>query len=636
MSTAFLSSGALTYALQAVLASGGARESFLLYHDGGGTVQLGPAGVRRLSGDWGAGLDEWLPLSGVPLPLLHAGQTVGLLWTAPGETLAAPAAEALADLLARVSAAPDPWSADQLAGYSALIDRDGRLRAATPAWLSLFGLAGEAIGQPLGDLRTEWRLLEQALPGVLAGRAFTVPAGWAAMPAGAPAQFGSELRPWPVAGSELAVLFSIWEANAALRVAASPTAAAPTPGLDSTVFRALFDSAAHAQWLVTGKGTVVEVNAAAAALEAGDSAVSMLGELVWSVGVWRGHEAVRRQVRAAALRAGRGEAAETVLELETGPPWQLRARPLTAGHALLELAPLSHEPRDLERRLALLDILLAYSSEGVVVTDARGRPLMLSGTVRKMMMPGAQDSAARDWARHFELRSVGGEVLEPAQFPGTRALRGEEVRDEEVLVVSEQGSRPMSMSAYVLPGDLGVAVLTRDLSEKRRLLSYLSQVTRRDPLTELPNRQAFMDRIETALEERRHDPECRYAVLLCELGNLDDLSARIGPNLSHRLWLDCAARFRDVFRGSDLVARFEQGQFAALLARPGGPAGLDRILDRLRGSFSAPFTVGEETFVPELRVGLVPDLGAQPSAQAVLFAAAQAIRALPERVPAGD
>lgn len=653
MSAPILSPEALIYVLQAVLMSGGATESFVLYPDGSVTVRVGTSGARRLSGGWDAALDEWLPLSGDPLPLLHAGQTVGLLWAAPGEVLAAPAAEALAALLAQVRAVPDPWSADQLSGHSALIDRHGRLRAATPGWLALFGLSAGAVGRSLGELRADWRPLEQALPGVLDGHALAVPA-WRAAPAGGVAEaFAAELRPWPVTDTELAALFSAWSLAApplaplpgtsplGTAPGAGPGAAVPapppTPGPEHAVFRAIFGGAAQAQWLVTGKGTVLEVNAAAAALEGtGSGSAALLGEPIWSAGVWRGQEGIRRQVRAAALRAGRGETAEVLLELDAGPPWQLRTRPLVEGHVLFELQPLSHEPQDLEWRLALLDVLMAHSREGMVVTDARGRVVLLGGSLYKKMTASGQDVTARDWMRHLELRGVNGEVLEPAQRPMMRTLRGEKVRDEEVTVVSAQGARPVAVSVYLLPGGLGAAALVQDLSEKRRLLGYLSQVTRRDPLTELPNRAAFTDRLGTALEERRHDPDCRYAVLLCELGGLADLTAQFGPVLGQRLWIDCAARFRDVFRGGDLVARFEQGQFAALLARPGGPRGLDRVLDRLRESFSVPFTVAGETFVPELRVGLVPDLGTQASAHATLLSAAQALRPLPVHVPADD
>ncbi|WP_288481827.1 diguanylate cyclase [uncultured Deinococcus sp.] len=632
MGPSFLSSEAFNAVLQAVLASSGASESFVLFHDGGGTVRLGPGDVRRLEGDWGAGLDRWLPPEGDTLPLLHGGQTVGLLCTVPGEALSAGTDHTLSGLLAQVSVTADPWSADQLSGQSALVDRCGRLRAATPGWFALFGLSGEATGQPLGELRPGWRRLEQVLPDVLAGRAHGLPA-WREEPAGQAARtLGGDLRPWPVMGGELAALFTVWALDPAPR--AAPGDAAPA-GLASghAAFQAIFGHAPQAQWIVDARGTVLDGNAAAAALEPGGAAAT-LGEPIWSSGVWRGLDPVRRQVRAAALRAGRGEASELLLEMEAGAPWQLRARPLDRSHALFEAVPLDHDPKTVERQLALLDVLMAHSGEAVIVTDGRGRPLMFSGAVRQMMMPGAQEAAARDWARHFELRGTDGAPLSPAQFPAVRALRGEQVQDEEVLVVSDQGTRSLAMSAHLLPGDLGAVVLARDLGEKRRLLSYLSQVTRRDPLTELPNRQAFLDRIETALEQRRHDPETRYAVLLCELGGLGDPLATFGPVLGQRLWLDCAARFRDVFRSTDLVARFEQGQFAALLARPGNGLGL--ILDRLRESFSVPFTVGGETFVPELQVGLVPDLGTQLSPHDVLFRASQSLRVLPVYVLASE
>ena len=55
----------------------------------------------------------------------------------------------------------------------------------------------------------------------------------------------------------------------------------------------------------------------------------------------------------------------------------------------------------------------------------------------------------------------------------------------------------------------------------------------------------------------------------------------------------------------------------------------EQLHARLRERFAEPFTVGGETFVPELRVGLVPDLGPELSAQAALAQAQAALRPVP-------
>lgn len=127
-----------------------------------------------------------------------------------------------------------------------------------------------------------------------------------------------------------------------------------------------------------------------------------------------------------------------------------------------------------ERQSALLNLILESLSDGVAVADETGRVIVNNSAARIISGSRGSSVPAQDWVRYFRPFKADGVTPCPFdQMPLVRALRGEEVKDEELLLKPE--SRPdgvwISNNAKLLkePGSPRRAVVVfRDITERKQ------------------------------------------------------------------------------------------------------------------------------------------------------------------------
>lgn len=113
---------------------------------------------------------------------------------------------------------------------------------------------------------------------------------------------------------------------------------------------------------------------------------------------------------------------------------------------------------------------------------------------------------------------------------------------------------------------------TRDLvdafSEMRREVwkrqEGLDHLAHHDPLTQLPNRVLFKDRLEHAIKMAQRNNQV-VALLFLDLDNFKQINDSLGHLAGDELLLKVARRIQDAMRSSDTVARLGGDEFAILL-----------------------------------------------------------------------
>ncbi|HEX2192689.1 MAG TPA: bifunctional diguanylate cyclase/phosphodiesterase [Acidimicrobiales bacterium] len=125
--------------------------------------------------------------------------------------------------------------------------------------------------------------------------------------------------------------------------------------------------------------------------------------------------------------------------------------------------------------------------------------------------------------------------------------------------------------------------------EERRVLEHqVAERGLRDPLTGLPNRAVFLDRLDLALA-RAGRVGLSVAVLACDLDRFRAVNQSFGHSAGDRVLAAVAARLQENLRPGDTVARMGGDEFAVLgedLDGPGGAAELARCVQEV---FSSPF-----------------------------------------------
>jgi diguanylate cyclase (GGDEF)-like protein len=187
-------------------------------------------------------------------------------------------------------------------------------------------------------------------------------------------------------------------------------------------------------------------------------------------------------------------------------------------------------------------------------------------------------------------------------------LSGDE--DESVAVQAvHEGAQDYLVKRHVDGHLLGRAI--RYAMERKRAELELAHRATHDPLTGLPNRAVFFDRLGITLARlRRRERTC--AVLFLDLDGFKAVNDSHGHDAGDRLLMDVADRLRAILRSSDTVARFGGDEFAVLLDDVAGEPDAIVVAERIAGALAAPFAAGASEAYVAASIGIV--LAADPDA----------------------
>jgi diguanylate cyclase (GGDEF)-like protein len=118
-----------------------------------------------------------------------------------------------------------------------------------------------------------------------------------------------------------------------------------------------------------------------------------------------------------------------------------------------------------------------------------------------------------------------------------------------------------------------------------------------DPLTGLPNRVLFIDRLDQALAHTARDGK-QVGVLFCDLDQFKLVNDSLGHEAGDELLSAVAPRLRGVLRPGDTVARFGGDEFGILVPDADSVRDVTRVAERVAGALASPFVLrGREHYV---------------------------------------
>ena len=135
----------------------------------------------------------------------------------------------------------------------------------------------------------------------------------------------------------------------------------------------------------------------------------------------------------------------------------------------------------------------------------------------------------------------------------------------------------------------------------RSLQEQLHHQAYHDPLTDLPNRSLFMERVRDELAERTGT----VAVLFIDVDDFKVVNDTLGHAVGDALLVSVAGRLRHCVRPQDVVARLGGDEFAVMLPDVEEPSiELHNVARRILRAFEAPVNAGSELVAVHLSVGI--------------------------------
>ncbi len=161
----------------------------------------------------------------------------------------------------------------------------------------------------------------------------------------------------------------------------------------------------------------------------------------------------------------------------------------------------------------------------------------------------------------------------------------------------------------------GLAVFNRD-GEPTRMAGSLTDVTIRkvaDPVTGLPNRVLFLDRLGRAIERNKRRSSGLFAVLLLDLDRFKMINDSLGYAAGDQLLVTVSSRLEESLRAEDLVVRYGESQalarlggdeFAILLEDLARASDATHIATRIQETMKQPFGLEGHEIYATVSIGI--------------------------------
>ncbi len=152
---------------------------------------------------------------------------------------------------------------------------------------------------------------------------------------------------------------------------------------------------------------------------------------------------------------------------------------------------------------------------------------------------------------------------------------------------------------------LGRIWFFRDISERKSAEQKMVELARTDSLTGLPNRIAFLERLQLAFArtKRGHGP---FAVLYLDLDHFKDVNDTLGHPAGDELLKAVADRLRGCVRETDMVARFGGDEFAVLQDEVTDVGSAEMLAAKICQAIAIPLSIDGNLLHTTVSIGVVP------------------------------
>ena len=368
---------------------------------------------------------------------------------------------------------------------------------------------------------------------------------------------------------------------------------------------------------VDAQGVILHMNRVGLQwLRASDLAAAQ-AQAIWKLpGLASADQSETLQSAIAKARGGQAGRIELRLLLAEGDPRnvEVHVRAVPCGQCDDSLCILI-EGRDItlrrqtEDKLMLAATVFEQAREGIMITDAQGEILSINQAFSDITGYSAEDAQG--------------------QYPGllTQALERPHVHRRIRSALERKGHWQGELRSLRRNGEVFTAwvSLTRRLSAEGKpthLIGIINDITRSkeaeqklhrqahfDPLTDLPNRRLFEQRLQQAMEKMGRDAE-PVSVLFMDMNQFRDINDNFGHRTGDAVLVEMAHRLREDLREADVVARLGGDEFAVCL--PGAHAqAAHQVALKLQERLAQPCLIDghELSLTASIGIALFPDDG---------------------------
>ncbi|WP_310702067.1 putative bifunctional diguanylate cyclase/phosphodiesterase [Burkholderia multivorans] len=266
------------------------------------------------------------------------------------------------------------------------------------------------------------------------------------------------------------------------------------------------------------------------------------------------------------------------------------------------LAAIAIERARQQEDLRLAAVVFEQSVEGILVTDAAERILMVNRAFVELTGYAPAEVIGRT------PRILNSGRHDAAFFRALKeSLEAEGRWQGEIWNRRKSGEiHPVWMSIATVRDAQGVVShhisILVDISEQKALAAKIEQLAFYDPLTGLPNRALFLDRLKQALASAQRHGQ-RVALLFLDLDRFKEINDTQGHVFGDRALIEIARRFQAALREEETLARLAGDEFV-VIAMGANQSAAALIAERLQKALAEPLAINGRFFTLKASIGI--------------------------------
>ena len=205
--------------------------------------------------------------------------------------------------------------------------------------------------------------------------------------------------------------------------------------------------------------------------------------------------------------------------------------------------------------------------------------------------------------------------LEKVEERMDKIMHGKKLGSIEYLIIKRDGTTfPALISSQVKMDDKGnvsgIRSVVIDNTERKIMQDAIEKLAYTDPLTNLPNRILFNDRLKFAMANAaRHNK--KFAFIVIDLDKFKEINDKYGHKTGDELLVFVGSRIESILRKIDTIARFGGDEFVLLLTEINDKKDAAIVAEKILGTFKEKFNLGKYRLSIGISMGIsfYPDDG---------------------------
>lgn len=142
-----------------------------------------------------------------------------------------------------------------------------------------------------------------------------------------------------------------------------------------------------------------------------------------------------------------------------------------------------------------------------------------------------------------------------------------------------------------------------EVTDQKRTQQAIWQQANFDPLTGLPNRRLFHDRLQMEMKKNLRNGRA-LALMLLDLDHFKSINDTLGHHFGDELLKEASQRLSTCVRESDTVSRMGGDEFTVILAELNTLEVIDRVAENITHKLAEPFQLGDQVGLIATSIGI--------------------------------